>query len=330
MDRLGIVVVGRNEGDRLRLCLESILKQANAIVYVDSGSIDQSVSLSRSFGVDAVELDASTPFTAARARNAGFDRLLEIHPDVEYVHFIDGDCEVAQGWFERALDAIEAEADIGAVTGLRREGNPEGSIYNRLCDIEWQFNSPLGYVTRCGGDVLIRVEALKQISGWDSRLIVAEDGDVCFRLRQNEWRILRVDGDMTVHDINMTRFSQWWRRTVRSGHAFAEGALLHGNSEERYYVRESLSVWFWGVLLPALGIGAAWPSQGLSLILFGSYPALCARIFRTMRNKGFSAGDSGVFALFCALGKFPTAVGQLRFHVLRIVHYHSNLIEYKE
>ncbi len=329
MSSLGIAAVGRNEGDRLRVCLESIQKQADLIVYVDSGSSDQSVSLARSMGVDVVELDPSIPYTAARARNAGLDRLTELHPDLQYVHFIDADCEVVQGWFDQALEAIETEPDIAAVWGRRRECYPNKSIYNRLCDLEWRYNWPFGYVTMSGGDVLMRVDALQRISGWDARLIIGEDTDVCFRLRQDNWRIFRVDAEMTVHDINMTRFSQWWQRAVRTGHAYAEGVLLHGRSEERYCVSESRSIWFWGVLMPVVALGAAWPTNGFSLILLALYPALSIRIYRTMRNKGLSAGDACVYSYFCILAKFPGAVGQLRFHALRLMRLRSRLIEYK-
>ena len=91
----------------------------------------------------------------------------------------------------------------------------------------------------------------------------------------------------------------------------------------------NLAIWFWGVLIPALGIGAAWPTHGLSLILFASFPALSLRIYRTMRENGFSPGDARMYALFCVLGKFPTALGQLRFHALRLMRFRSRLIEYR-
>lgn len=68
---VGVAVIGRNEGDRLRRCLNSVRAIADRVVYVDSGSIDDSVDMSRAQGVLVVELDMVTPFTAARARNAG-------------------------------------------------------------------------------------------------------------------------------------------------------------------------------------------------------------------------------------------------------------------
>src|SRR5579872_4333993 len=93
-DVLGVVVIGRNEGERLRRCLGSLLDSTRSIVYVDSGSSDGSVAMSRSLGVEVVDLDMRTAFTAARARNEGFWHLVRVRPDLEYVFFVDGDCEV--------------------------------------------------------------------------------------------------------------------------------------------------------------------------------------------------------------------------------------------
>jgi glycosyltransferase involved in cell wall biosynthesis len=127
---IGVVVIGRNEGERLRRCLESV--RSGAVVYVDSGSSDGSVALARSLGVEVVGLDLSSPFTAARARNAGFERLLQFDPSAEFVQFVDGDCEVAAGWLERARKEFEARSDAAVVCGRLRERFPDATVYNRL------------------------------------------------------------------------------------------------------------------------------------------------------------------------------------------------------
>src|SRR6185437_7195484 len=95
--KFGAVAIGRNEGERLRQCLKS-LSAAAAVVYVDSGSTDGSAEWARSQGADVIDLDIGLPFTAARARNAGFGRLREIDSDLRYVQFLDGDCELIDGW----------------------------------------------------------------------------------------------------------------------------------------------------------------------------------------------------------------------------------------
>ena len=137
MTLTGVVVIGRNEGDRLRRSLESVRSQTDRIVYVDSGSTDGSVTLARSLGADVVELDMSKPFTMARGRNAGFYRLLDLYPDVQFVQFLDGDCEMVSGWLQRGQDEMRDKTHAAVVSGRRREYEPQRSIYHRLVDMEW-------------------------------------------------------------------------------------------------------------------------------------------------------------------------------------------------
>ena len=42
MSQLGIVTIGRNEGERLRRCLSSVVGRGMPVVYVDSDSTDGS------------------------------------------------------------------------------------------------------------------------------------------------------------------------------------------------------------------------------------------------------------------------------------------------
>src|SRR5215207_7659552 len=96
--RVGIVVIGRNEGDRLRSCLAALPFAACPVVYVDSGSTDASLPLAIAWGARGVALDMSRPFSAGRARNEGVQTLLSIAPEVEFVQFVDGDCTLLPGW----------------------------------------------------------------------------------------------------------------------------------------------------------------------------------------------------------------------------------------
>src|SRR3954454_3545676 len=135
MSDLGVIAIGRNEGERLRRCLTSVVGRENCVVvYVDSNSTDRSVALARELGAEVVELDMSIPFSAARARNEGFAHLLRVAPDATFVQFIDGDCEVVGGWLDTARAALEAMPELAVVCGRRRERYPDKSIYNRLAD----------------------------------------------------------------------------------------------------------------------------------------------------------------------------------------------------
>jgi GT2 family glycosyltransferase len=320
---VGVVAIGRNEGDRLRRFFDSLPGGLGPVVYVDSASTDGSVEEARRRGIEAVALDMSLPFTAARARNAGFRRLRERWPGVAFVQFVDGDCALAPGWLEAASRALETNPGVAVVCGRRRERSPEASVYNRLCDMEW--NTPVGDALSCGGDALARVEAVQEAGGYDDRLIAGEEPEMCARLRARGWRILRIDCEMTLHDAAMTSFGQWWKRTVRGGHAFAEVSSMHPG----LWRREFRSSVVWGLVLPALAILPAPFTRGASLLLLAAYPALAARIARYRRRRGDAMRDAAPYAGFCVLGKFPELAGAARYWWSARLGRRSRLIEYK-
>lgn len=325
---LGVVVIGRNEGERLIRCLEGLVGGGRAVVYVDSGSTDGSPDAARRLGADVVALDMTIPFTAARARNAGLFRLLEDHPDLRLVQFVDGDCEVAPGWLDAGVAALQQDARLGMVCGRTRERHPEASVYNRLCDVEW--DGPVGEIAACGGNAMARVEALRRVGWFRADLIAGEEPELCLRLRRDGWRVARIAAPMAVHDAAMTRFSQWWRRSVRAGYAYAEGAHLHGHGPERHWVPESRRILLWGLALPTVAVGAALPTLGSSLLLLLAYPATAARIYRRVRATGRSRADALAYGAFTVLGKLPELQGLLRFQRLRLLGKRSHLIEYKQ
>lgn len=326
---IGIVAIGRNEGERLRACLASVAGAPNVahVVYVDSGSTDGSVAMARQMGASVVELNLSIPFTAARARNEGFDRLLSENPHVAFVQFVDGDCEVVRGWIDLALMELSAKPQAAVVCGRRRERFPEKTVYNKLCDIEW--NTPVGEAKSCGGDAMIRARAFQQVNGYNANLIAGEEPEMCVRLRQHGWTIHRIDAEMTLHDAAMTRFAQWWRRNLRAGHAYAEGAAMHGEPPERMNARSVRSNWVWGLIVPLLALSFAWPTYGTSLLLFALYPLLMWRIYRGATRHQMPARDARLYAFFIVLGKFPQAMGQLQYHLNRLTGRRARIIEYK-
>lgn len=320
----GVVVIGRNEGQRLRMCLQSVAVTTRPTVYVDSGSTDGSVETARALGIEVVELEASVPFTAARARNEGSRRLRELAPDLSYVQFVDGDCEVVGGWLENARRFLDEHGDLAAVCGRLRERDPEASIYNMLCDIEW--DTPVGEAKACGGNAMIRFAAFENVRGYRSDLIAGEEPELCVRLRASGWRIWRLGEEMAVHDAALSSFGQWWKRTLRGGYAFAQGADLHGALPERYCVHESRRAWFWGLGIPVgvTGLALWWGPWALGALVI--YPL---QILRLALRGERSARENWWRAGFLVLGRIPEALGQIRFLVHQYLGGQLRLIEYK-
>lgn len=323
--RVGAVVIGRNEGDRLICCLLSMIEHVAQIVYVDSGSTDGSPARAAGMGVEIVHLDMSIPFTAARARNEGVYHLLNKHPDIEYIQFIDGDCEVSPGWISKALNFLDHNPQYAVVCGRRRERYPNHSVYNLMCDLEW--NTPVGEAKACGGDAMMRVKAFSQMGGYRANLIAGEEPELCVRLRKHHWKIWRLDAEMTMHDAAISKFSQWWKRTMRAGHAFAEGAYLHGSTDERHWVKEARRPWIWAFLIPLMTLVSIALFEYWGLLLLLIYPLRILHL--ALKYKLAHQPYPLTQAVFSLAGKFAEFYGQLRFHFNRWLGRAIRLIEYK-
>jgi GT2 family glycosyltransferase len=321
---VGVVAIGRNEGARIDTCIRSAVTRSALVLYVDSGSTDDSVLLAKSAGAEIVGLDTSLPFTAARARNRGYRRLRQLAPELSYVQFVDGDCEIEANWIETASAFLDLNQNVAVVCGRRRERFPTRSIYNRLCDIEW--DTPIGPAKACGGDALIRTDAFEQIGGYREDLIAGEEPELCLRLRTAGWKIWRLDAEMTQHDAAVLHFSQWWRRHVRSGYAFAQGAYLHGLSAERHWVWETLRALFWGTTVPILSL--------LALALFGTWGLLPLLIYplqfvRRLAQRSETLGARIQLTFFELLTRFPESSGVFVYTRDLVWRRHGRLIEYK-
>ena len=327
---IAVVVIGRNEGARLERCLRSVAGRRT--VYVDSGSSDGSPDRARAAGIELIELDPAQGFSAARGRNAGIERLIA-EPGVRYIQVLDGDCELDPGWLETGAVALDGDAGLGAVFGQLREIRPEASIYNWMCDVEWAV--PAGPALVFGGDVLLRAEALRPVGVYRPAMIAGEDPEFAIRLRAAGWRILALAAPMALHDASILRFGQWWRRTVRAGHAFAELVALHPRSPLHDFARSRWRILFWAGAVPLAtlaGLILAATADRRWLILAVAGPLLVAgQMLRVaVRETGRHPPPKAfAFAFFLAVGKYAEMIGLIRFHVDRWRGRRSKLIEYK-
>lgn len=343
---IGFVLIGRNEGERLRGCIDSIIEQllfvyrqnkndSNfdthneklPIVYVDSGSTDGSVNYANSTGCTTMELDLRVPFTAARARNEGLKLLLSKFPEVELIQFVDGDCSLQPGWLLKASAFLRVNPRAAIVCGRRREVYPQKSIYNALCDMEW--DTPIGEAKACGGDFLVRREAILSVDGFNSSMIAGEEPEMCLRLRKRKWSIWRIDEEMTLHDANMTNFKQFWLRCARSGFAYTERWLMHSTRSRPYCVRELLSIGFWGAALPITIVTCFMILPTFAWILLLGYPVMILRVFLKRMKLRYTVNESIIYSTLTQIGKLPQFFGVLKYIAGWVTGKETPIIEYK-
>ncbi|SPF79474.1 glycosyltransferase [Pseudoprimorskyibacter insulae] len=321
--QVDVVLIGRNEGQRLVNALAAVQGQARRVVYVDSGSTDNSLAEAEKAGALIVNLDMTIPFTAARARNAGFQALADSDTPPELVQFIDGDCAVVDGYIAKAAAHLAADDGLGVVTGWRSEIYRDKTIYNQLCDFEWR--RPAGPIDACGGDMMVRANAFEAVGGFDPTVIAAEDDEFCTRLRKAGWRLERIPQEMTRHDADMTSFGQWWQRAVRSGHGFAQVGHLHPD----YFVRERRRVMLWGAILPFVALVGAFITWVIPALILGLYAVSYLRTAKGLGREGLPKSEAQRHAALLTLWKFPNLIGMARFHWRRLRRAQMRIIEYK-
>ncbi len=329
---VSVVVIGRNEGLRLEACLLSIRAARwhvpYEVVYADSGSTDGSVQVARTHGALARVIEP--PYSAAAARNAGLAAA-----SAPFILFLDGDTELHPEFPARALQAlVEGDPRIACVWGHRRESQPEQSLYTRALDLDWIF--PAGDTLFCGGDALFRREALDEAGGFDATLIAGEEPDLCRRLRALAWRVSHIDAPMTRHDLGIRRFSQYWRRSVRAGHAYASVARRFAGTADPLWLAESrrnqahVAVLAGLLALPLAGAAVAWQAALAASAL--SLLALAVLVARTAARQAWKTGSSFdllVYAVHSHLQQLPVFVGQLQFWLRSRALAPRALIEYR-
>ncbi len=326
---LSVVVIGRNEGTRLAKCLESVEKARGVavkeMIYVDSASTDGSPELAFQHGAAVIVVRSERP-TAALGRNAGWRAAQS-----DLVLFLDGDTVLHEDFPRAGCDALSRDRSIAAAWGHRREIHPEASIFNRVLDLDWVYKP--GFTEFCGGDVLIRREALLETDGFDEGLIAGEEPELCRRMRARGYKILHIDHPMTGHDLQITHWSQYWKRATRAGHAYAEVSERYRGSDDPSWASERkgnlirgsfwpfslvisilLSIWF-GFLPPAL-----W----LALFLLAS-----TRSAWKARWKGGSPWTLLLYGVHSHLQHAPILIGQLQYEVNGKQGKPRRLIEYK-
>lgn len=329
--RVSVVVIGRNEGERLLRCLASVRAanwaEAVELIYVDSASSDDSVAAAARFCDQVVSVVPLHP-SAALGRNAGW-RVA----GGEFILFLDGDTVLAPNFITDALAAM-SDASVAAVWGHRREMDPGQSLWTAVMDLDWVY--PPGFTDYCGGDVLMRRAVLAQVDGFDETLIAGEEPELCRRIRAQGWHILHIDCAMTGHDLAIRQFSQYWRRAVRAGHAYAQVADRFSQSDDplwRDVVRSNRikgSFWVAWLLLTLL---AAALSPTALFCLLALLIAISVRTAIRVRWKATIAGCSSArllaYGVHSQFQHVPILWGQIKYHHDLRRGRHSRLIEYK-
>lgn len=311
------VIIGVNASATLILCIESILASAYVlgslrVFYVDGGSTDDSVGLARrSSSVEVIALHPQHP-TPGLGRNAGWKA-----GQAPFVFFVDSDTEVHPQFLQKAVEFLTGSNEIAAVRGNREERHPDASIYNWIAAREW--NGPPGECEAFGGDVVIRRTVLEETGGYDETLVGGEDPELSVRVRLKGYKIFQLDAPMTLHDMAMSNWRQYWKRAYRTGYGYAAVALRFVSRSRGFWLHEivrvvvrgggSLGLLLFGLLSGSWKTAFATWAAALVLLLF-------PRLFRVeafRRNMDLSQLHARTYAWHCSLIVLPEFLGAMRY-----------------
>lgn len=331
LPQLSIVVIGRNEGTRLERCLTSVQnihypREKIEIIYVDSASTDGSPERAKTFGAKVLIVHPQRP-AAAIGRNAGWQVA-----QAPFILFLDGDTVVHPEFVNVALQTLEEHPQVAIVWGHLRELEPQASIYQRFLELDWIY--PFGILEICGGNALIRRHVLEEVGGFNPHLIAGEEPEMCQRIRAKNYTILHIDHPMVLHDLAITRWSQYWRRTMRSGHAMAEVSHLLSHTSTPLWQQASRKNFLHSLFLIALLLGGVMGS----FLGYSFWPLFFSMIFlllMSVRSAWKARWKSNnwmtllLYGLHSQFQHIPTTVGQLSYYYCRLRGLRQGLIEYK-
>jgi glycosyltransferase involved in cell wall biosynthesis len=327
---LSVVVIGRNEGERLVRCLESVQRADTAghvleIIYVDSASVDGSPERAVALGAKVLTVRPKRP-SAATGRNAGWRAA-----SGDLVLFLDGDTVLAAEFIPAALQEMARCATTAVVWGHRRELAPADSIFNRVLDLDWIY-AP-GTTDFCGGDALFQRAALVQSGGFNDSLIAGEEPELCARLRALGYRIRHIDTLMTGHDLAIRHWRQYWRRAERAGHAYAEvSTLLAGHPTPLWSREAKRNIQHGGLMIGAsaalviLALAQAW---GAVWLLLSAATVIVVRSAWRSRWKSTHWLTLLAYGIHSHLQQIPILWGQLLCRQALRRGQGRHLIEYK-
>ncbi|MBT4066318.1 MAG: glycosyltransferase [Euryarchaeota archaeon] len=287
--RVCAVVPVLNEGKFIKRCIDSLLAQTVPIdiLVLDGGSNDGTLDHLSKYGDSIVVID-NPGKRVAQARNLALQHISE---DITHCLEIIGHSWIDPDHVEiRIKELLQVEKRIGMKIGAigcrTKAGDSKGAISQW---VEGALSSPIGSgggqfkpfkgceKTKVPAFCLHRVEALRDVEGWDERFITSQDSDLSMRMISAGWQLWRSDSSC-VYMHKRSTLTSWWKMSHRYGFWRTKVILKH---PKRFDIRE---------LLPLIGLVLIFllETWWWAPAVYGAALLLMGLIYRP-KDSGFSA-----------------------------------------
>lgn len=233
LPNVSLVVIGKNEANNLEDTFNAILKmdyppEKIEIIYVDTGSADQSVTIARKYA-HRVFVESSNWPTSGLARNRGL-----VEAKHEIIHFIDGDISISKEYLKQAVKSI-LRPDVDAVTGYFVEKRTD-KFFNRIMDIRRDdINHQERFCESTNGGGTYLKSKLLRVNGYDERILKGQESDLGIRYRAKGFKILFIDQIQGVHNFDIDSAFDFIKFKYYYGKS--GGYLLKAKSDVNDYIR---------------------------------------------------------------------------------------------
>lgn len=253
---LSVVIIGRNEGDKIGKCILSVKEclfdyYDYQIIYVDGNSTDNSIEFAKKYNVQVYKITKCKYLTASLGRYIG-----AINSQKKYILFLDGDMQLQLGWIEIAIGYLETNSIYSGVIGIRddnyiQNGKIVGSKEN-VYDIH-----VLKEAEHFGGAILFRKSDLLQVGNYTPQIVANEEAELHSRLKKYDKKVIKIPYKMIKHFISVERKKFTLRKIIFNKRNLGIGqGIAHSILNNSFlYFLQRFKYLFLSILLDVLTIG---------------------------------------------------------------------------
>jgi len=241
ISKISVIVIGLNEAENLEATFNAIISSKIdfqiELIYVDSGSNDESISIAARF-TDKIFIEDQGYRSAARNRNRGL-----IESTGEIIHFLDGDVKLAPDYLAKAVEIIldkKAEAACGKMIEINQ--NQVTSIISSSWDTRME-----GYMhaTHAGGTYL--KSAIMSVGGYNPKIKMGEETELGLRFSEAGYKIYYIDEPMGYHDYNISNIFHYFKKQIGDGKCKTDMMFLREKNDfirlsDRYAISNLLQM----------------------------------------------------------------------------------------